>query len=441
MFDLESLLQSYKTSNSYRELIDAEMYYRTRNSKIEELQAKKLTTYSSTTETKIGERTVNLGGHTERVAVEHIDYPHRVAHPVYYKLVNERVDFILGNPYTLECENTTYLGMVENLLDVKFRLLFSEFIREGIKCGKSYLVPSYNGELKFHFIPTTQILVQEDKFIHFHSVKKYDSMRGEHTQDQCDVYDRVFKTHFVREDGGWRKMEELPLLQIGGVTYKLDKLPLVEFRANHDGLPLLGRCKSLLDDLDMSKSKAEESIAKLCDTLLVIKAGGGTDVADIVESVQNTGILKTRGSAEVDAIRMQLNTSDLMGHVEDTKRSIAEYLNSVSITSVYGQNLSGVALRLLFLGLSNECKSISGYIKVAMESLLWFVDLYLDILSKGKFYSETVDCKFTFNELLNESEMITDLLALLEAGVISKETILTRLSFVESLEKEEIPND
>lgn len=442
---IQLLLQDYKNSKSYADIVEAKKYYHNQNTCIHKMMDKHLTTYTSTTvaKPKASVGLDSLGSTETCVDVRYEPYKHKVSHPVYKQVVDEKIDYIFSNPFTVTSENRTYADLLGEVFNSKLRTLTKEWVREGLISGQSYLHAYFEEDtLKFKLIPTVQLMpICDDdgnleQMCHFYTRKVVKNGRLEH-QEEMDLYDTKTKRHFVREGERWiPEGEEIPLLKVRGQVMELKQVPFVKLKANFFDEPLLVLIKTLIDDLDFVKSQSQKAISKLTDTILVLKRAGGTSLEKVIESLETAGILKTQGDCDVDAIKASLNTQDLILHLQDTKKSIHEYAHTVGLTDKEGVNLSGIALKLLYVGLSNDANNLIASIRESFDEMLYFVNLYLELTGKGCFYNETVDLTFTKSELLNESEEVDTLLKLHEANLLSRETLLSKVSYVRDVAEE-----
>ena len=442
---IELLLRDYKHSKPYADILEAKKYYHNQNTSIHSMMDKHLTTYTSTTvaKSKDGAGLDSLGSKETHVDVRYEPYKHKVTHPVYKQVVDEKIDYIFSNPFSVTSENKVYGDLLELVFNPKLRRLFKEWVREAVISGSSYLHPYYEkDQLKFKLIPTAQLMPicnddgELEQMCHFYTRKVVKNGRLEN-QEEMDLYDTKTKRHYVRDSSRWlAEGEEESLLEVNGQVMELKQVPFIKLKANFFDEPLLVLIKTLIDDLDFVKSQSQKAISKLTDTILVLKKAGGTSLETVIESLETAGILKTHGDCDVDAIATSLNTQDLMLHIQDTKKSIHEYAHTVGLTDKEGVNLSGIALKLLYVGLSNDANNLIASIRESFEEMLYFVNLYLELTGQGCYYNESAAITFVKSELLNESEEVDTLLKLYESNLLSRETLLSKTSYVQDVGEE-----
>ena len=69
----------------------------------------------------------------------------------YKKMVNQKVDYLLAKPLTLECDNKKYLGLLKTIFNKRFQRILKNVAEDILNCGIGFLFIYYDdlGELNF----------------------------------------------------------------------------------------------------------------------------------------------------------------------------------------------------------------------------------------------------------------------------------------------------
>lgn len=127
---LELELEAWLNSKERADQIKADMYYRD----IQDIA-------------KYKRMAIGEGGELEEVK----NLPnHKVIDNQYKRLVNQKVNHLVGKPFTVNTNNKTYVDMLNKYFNKKFMKTLKSVGKDANNGGVSYLYPYYdNNELKF----------------------------------------------------------------------------------------------------------------------------------------------------------------------------------------------------------------------------------------------------------------------------------------------------
>ena len=112
-------LNHFKISQKRKEMIDGEKYYLGVH---DILQRKK---------TAIGER-----GDLEVIK----NVPNnRIVDNQYKKMVNQKNNYLLGQPISVQCENKDYAKLLKKIFNRKFQKLLKSVVEDSLNCGLGWL--------------------------------------------------------------------------------------------------------------------------------------------------------------------------------------------------------------------------------------------------------------------------------------------------------------
>lgn len=78
----------------------------------------------------------------------------------YSKMVNQKVNYLLGKPFTMECKNEKYIEQLKNIFDKRFMRLLKNAGKSALNNGVAWLYPYYDthGDFRFRLFPGYEIL-------------------------------------------------------------------------------------------------------------------------------------------------------------------------------------------------------------------------------------------------------------------------------------------
>jgi hypothetical protein len=88
---IEEEIKEFKASEQYRQMLEAQQYYRNRSD--------------------VQRKTVELDNRSNV----------KLEHPILKKLVNQKANYLLSKPFTVECENKQYAQELSAIFDNEFR--------------------------------------------------------------------------------------------------------------------------------------------------------------------------------------------------------------------------------------------------------------------------------------------------------------------------------
>ena len=99
-----------------------------------------------------------------------------------------------------------------------------------------------------------------------------------------------------------------------------------------------------------------------------------------------------------------------------------------------GGNANQLNIQSMYSDIDLDANKIELEYTASLQSLLWFVNIYLSQTEQGDFEDEKVDIVFNRNILINESEAIDNCSK--SQGIISNETIVAQHPWVTDVQAE-----
>lgn len=374
----------------------------------------------------------------------------KLCHAQYKNMVDDKVNYLLAKPYTLKCENESYLEQVKDVLGRYFGDTINELGFEASNKGISWLQVYLDEEGKFRtiVIPAEQIVpIWKDRnhrelqaVIRYYDQVVYEG-KEKVTVTKVEYWTNETVDYYVKSENGLILDSEMYLDAIDGplghfiekgVASSWGKVPFIPFKNNRLELPDLKFVKSLVDNYDLTRSEVANYVEELQNLIYILKGYGGEDLDEFLKDLRLYRAVKIDDPQDggVDTLNPTMDITAIREHYEQLKRDILESGQGVNkdIDKI-GNAPSGLALRFLYSGLDLKCNALEVLFKRGFEDLLYFINIYLGI-------SETDIVEIIFNRdiTINEMEAIEECEK--SKGVISTKTILANHPWVTDAEEE-----
>lgn len=375
----------------------------------------------------------------------------RLAHGFMKNLVDDKINYLLTKPYTMNCKNEEYLSKVQDLLGKRFQKMLSKLGVEASNKGISWLHIYTNpkGEFKFIKIPSEQIIPlwmdndheELQAVIRYYNVETYTGKKKElitkveyWTTDSVTYYvvennkliidsekyleDENFNGHFKinNENGGW------------------SKVPFVPFKNNDFELPDLQFIKTLIDNYDLTRSDVANQLEEIKNIIYALKGYGGENLSEFMRDLAYYKAVKLEEDGDLSTKESVINIEAAKAHYEALKKDVFDFGQGVDKNSdKLGNSPSGIALKFIYSGLDLKCNALEEWFKWSFQELIYFVNKYLEITNES-YSDEEVEIIFNRDIAINESQTIED--AQNSKGIISNKTIVANHPWTTDLEEE-----
>lgn len=379
----------------------------------------------------------------------------RVINNQYAKMVNQKANYLFGQPFALECENEQYLELLKKVFNKRFMKTLKNSGKAVYNGGIAWLYPFYNeaGEFSFRLFPSYEILPfwkdSEHTLLDF-AVRLYLVIGYEGTTptviQKVEVYDMdgVHKfildgSSFIPDITGNENPDSPHVTMVdadGTVTgFNWSKVPLIPLKCSESETPLLKKVKSLQDGINVMLSDFENNMQEDArNTILVIKNYDGTDLGDFRKNLATFGAVKVRYDGEtkggIDTLEITVNADNYKSIVEIFKKALIE--NAMGYDAKddrLGGNANQMNIQSMYSDIDIDANDTETEYQAAFEDILWFVNAHLSNTGQGNFENENVTVIFNRDILINESEAITNCQA--SVGILSDETIIGQHPWVD----------
>lgn len=381
----------------------------------------------------------------------------KLAHGFMHTLVDDKVNYLLVKPYTLECKDEKYLQTVQDILGKRFQKKLSQLGTEASNKGIAWLHPYINPCGQFKTMKTSSeqcIPIWKDNdheelqaFIRFYDVEVYEGKQKKIiTKAEYHTVEGV--AYYMQDSNGEIILDAemyldtvgenitLPHFEVNGVPGTWGRVPFIPFKNNDFELPDLQFVKTLIDNYDLTRSDIANLLEEIKNVIYILKGYGGEDLGEFVRDLAYYHGIKIDpdDDAGVDKIENNINIEAAKTHYEQLKKDIFDFGQGVDKNSdKLGNSPSGIALKFIYSGLDLKCNALEDNFKWAFEQLLYFVNKYLE-LTKQPVSDNEITIVFNRDIAINESQAITDCQN--SKGVISDKTIIANHPWVKDADDE-----
>ncbi|MBD5145045.1 MAG: phage portal protein [Ruminococcus sp.] len=373
----------------------------------------------------------------------------------YGKLVSQKANYLLGQPFTIEGENKQYVELLKKIFNKKFMKTLKNAGKAALNGGIVWLYPYYNenGKLSFRTFPGYEVLPfwkDSEHTVLDLAVRVYLVLGYEGTQqveiEKVEVYSLNGVHRYILDDGrlipdvSENEEENLPYVQAVDSQSNISsmnwtKIPLIPLKYNETETPLLKRVKSLQDGINIMLSDFENNMQEDArNTILVLKNYDGTNLGEFRRNLATYGAVKVRYDGEtkggVETLEIQVNAENYKVILEIFKKAIIE--NGMGYDAK-DDRLSGnpnqMNIQSMYSDIDLDANDMETELQAAFEEILWFVNAHLTNTGNGDFEDEEVTVIFNRDILINESEAIANCSA--SVGILSDETIVGQHPWVD----------
>lgn len=372
----------------------------------------------------------------------------------YALMVDQKTNYLVGKPFSLNCQNRQYTKLLNSVFNKRFHRLLKYVCEDALKGGIGWLFPHYNdqGQLSFKHFPAYDILpfwADDDHTILDCAVRLYPQ---ELWAGKC-LKEVVNKVEIFKPDGLWRYIfrddmlipdkdagehENYFSVSEGEETTELnwEQIPLIPFKYNKQEIPLINRVKTLQDGINLMISDFQNNMQEDArNTILVLKNYDGVDLGEFRRNLATFGTVKVRSDGGVETLTVEINAENYKGILELLKKSLIENARGYNAKD---DKLSGnpnqMNIQSMYSDIDLDANGMETEFQAAFEELLWFIDQDLSNRGLGDFEAEEVSIVFNRDMLINESESIENCSK--STGILSDETIVEQHPWVNNVETE-----
>ena len=376
----------------------------------------------------------------------------RIVDNQYKKMVVQKTNYLLGQPFTIQCKNEQYTKLLKRFFNKKFVRTLKAVGEDSLNCGIGWLFPMYDeyGQFTFkRFSPLEIIPLWKDaehsvleSFIRIYEVVTYVG-NEEKIIEKVEVYNEVGVSYFELTDSGSLKPDgeqHVPYFSIEDQGFNWTRIPLIPFKYNNKEIPLINMVKSLQDGLNLIESNFQNQMEEDArNTILVLVNYDGENLGEFRKNLATYGAVKVRtvdgAGGDVRTLQVEVNADNYKAIIELFKKAIIE--NAMGYDAKDDRmsgNPNQMNIQSMYSDIDLDANGMETEYQAALEELLWFINMHLFNVGHGDFEGEDVEIIFNRDMMLNEGEAIDNVAK--SVGIISDETLIANHPWVTNVDNE-----
>lgn len=446
MTDVEFLhmeVQKFLASPQRREMLLGDAYYDYEHSEI--LKRKRMVIKDS----------IGSDGHKESVWEEDKKLPNnKDIDNQYAKMVDQKVNYLLAKPLTLESQNEQYKEVLGKIFNNKFHRTLKNIGKDMYNCGIAWLYPYYDekGEFKIRRFRPWEILPfwkdDEHEELDF-VVRVYQKPvyygPEETIETFVDVYDTKGIHHLVYYDD--KLVPDYSTyhfeMDIDNQVeyYNWERVPLIPCKAYSNEITLLRKVKPLQDAINKILSDFDNSMEENAsgNSIIVLENYGGTDLGEFRRNLSQFRAIKVRstdgGRGGVSKLEIEVNSENYKTILSLLKKALIENAAGYDVDDLKASGSPNeMTIKSIYSDIDLDANETETELQASFEDLLWFINQHLANTGQGNFENETMGIIFNRDMLVVESDVINNIKN--SMGIISNETLVANHPWVKDVSKE-----
>ena len=372
----------------------------------------------------------------------------------YALMVDQKTNYLVGKPFTLNCQDKKYIDCLSKVFHKRFYRLLKYVCEDALNGGLGWIYPYYNewGELAFKHFPAYDILpfwtddahTILDCAVRYYTKEVWNGCKKE-TVEKVEIfkvdglYRYLYQNDMLIADVEAGAHESYFMLEEEGretKAFNWARIPLIPFKYNKQEIPLIRRVKTLQDGINTMLSDFENNMQEDArNTILVLKNYDGENLGEFRHNLSTYGAVKVRDDGGVETLQVEINAENYKSILELLKKSLIENARGYDAKD---DRLSGspnqMNIQSMYSDIDLDANGMETEFQAAFEELLWFINQ--DFINRGLGDFEGIDLQIVFNRdiLINETESIENCSK--SVGILSTETIVEQHPWVRDVEVE-----
>jgi SPP1 family phage portal protein len=344
-------------------------------------------------------------------------------------IVDIILGYFIGNPISYTANNDELMEKIQAVFDDNEERVVNQAIAKqmGIK-GKCYEIVFVDEESKIKFTKVNAddcFIVYSDDIIpkKLYAVRMYKI----DTDRFVDVYDAETIRTYKHTTG------KLDL--IDQVQHFFKKVPVIEYINNEETTGDFEKVITLIDAYDRQRSNTQNDFDYFTDCYMMMTGMINIDTETVAGMKKNRLLLMPEGT-KAEFLTKNINDTAIENHLERLKKDIHKFSSTPDLTDEnFGTSISGIALQFKMFGLSQIAIQKENYMRKGLYERLELIINMLQVKGMSENYNkDDITILFKRNMPTNVKEIVEMVLML--KGIVSDETVLSLLPFVEDINSE-----
>lgn len=424
-------IKYFKISRKRKEMLDGERYYRGKHDILDR------------------KRTV-IGEDGKLQEVDNLPN-NRIVDNQYKKMVDQKNNYLLGQPISIRCENKRYAELLQGVFNKRFQRLIKTVGEDSLNCGIGWMFVNYDehGEITFKKLKPYEIIPgwrDAEHTVLDYAIRVYDVIvyekKKEKVVQKVEIYDSKGINYFDFVDGKLKPVEPyfqhyFTITDEDGIEtgYNWTKIPLIPFKYNTKEIPLIKMVKTLQDGLNTIESNFQNAMEEdMRNTILVLVNYDGQNLGEFRRNLAQFGAVKVRtvdgAGGDLKSLQVEVNSENYKAILEIFKKAIIE--NAMGYDAKDDRlagNPNQMNIQSMYSDIDLDANGMETEYQAAFEELLWFVNCHFANTGLGDFEGEEVEIVFNRDILINEGEVIDNIQK--SVGILSDETLVANHPWID----------
>lgn len=211
------------------------------------------------------------------------------------------------------------------------------------------------------------------------------------------------------------------------------QVPMIEFIENNERKGCFEDAISIVDAIESILSSSINEIEYFDNAYLHLKNLSATTNEDI-QDMKNNRVILTEEDGEVEFITKEINDTYIQNTLDRLTNDFHKMTRTPNLTDEsFGTNTSGVSLSFKLFGLEKDMAKKETKWRKSLQKMLELIVARLNMLG-GNFDYKDIRIAFKRSlptNTLEQAQMVSQL-----SGIVSQETLLTQLDFIEKSKEE-----
>ena len=430
-------IKRFQRSQKYREMIAGENYYKGKHDVL------------------FKQRTA-IGENGKLTILDNLPN-NKIVDNQYKKMVDQKVQYVVGQPFLIRSENQQFVDSVTPYLQTKkFFKFIKAVLKDAVNCGIGWVYPHYNNDGEYvytRFKPYEVIPMWKDAehtildcAIRVYEIVVYEGIE-EKVATKVEVFNPDGIYYFELKDENLIPEDPFfePYFTVFNEDgteqgYEWERIPLIAFRCGEEEIPLINRCKSMQDGLNKIESQWQDQMEEdPRNTIMVLVNYDGQNLGEFRRNLAQYGAVKVRSmdgsNGDVRTLQIQVNAENYKAIIEQFKKAIVENCMGYDAKDDrIGSNANEMNLKSMYSDIELEANATETELQASFEELIWFLNCHLSHIHIGDFDGEEYEIIFNRDIMISESDVINNIKN--SVGILSDETLLAQHPWVDDPDEE-----
>lgn len=347
-----------------------------------------------------------------------------------YNITQNYQGYITGIPITYSSKDDfTAIQNVLNYNDVQNE--DSELLRNALIFGRAFEINYIDEEAqqRFKVLDTRECIPVYDTTLNNDLLYVIRYFAVDSIDDSLDkYYVEVYTDKTIRRYECSNSFSDFVFLE--EVVHHFNQVPITVFSLNSNEESVFDKIITLQDAYNKLISSEVDDFESFCDAFLVLKGCMAED--EDVKAMKQNRVLVLDSDASAEYLTKNVSDTQIENMLKNINDTIHKIANSPDFNDEKLMAQSGIAMRYKLVGFENVASSIVANMTKALQRR---IELICEILAlTGDDMWRDVNITFTRNLPVNITEAVEVVNKL--RGVVSDETLLSLLPFIDNVEEE-----